>query len=114
MSESQKLTVLGIGAHPSDAFPGIGGTLAKHARRGDNVILLSVTYGIHVHTERLRDKNVEEIKDIVREESTEAAKILGVNGLPVFRFRRFAPRYDQGNAHRGRQGYSRHSTGYCH
>ena len=78
MSESQKLTVLGIGAHPSDAFPGIGGTLAKHAKRGDNVILLSVTYGIHVHTERLRDKSVEEIKDIVREESTEAAEILGV------------------------------------
>jgi LmbE family N-acetylglucosaminyl deacetylase len=67
----KKLTVLGIGAHPSDAFPRIGGTLAKHAKRGDNVILLSVTYGIHVHTERLRDKSVEEIKDIVREKGTE-------------------------------------------
>ena len=52
-------------------FPGIGGTLEKHARRGDNVILLSVTYGIHVHTEQLRDKSVEEMKDIVREKSTE-------------------------------------------
>ena len=55
----------------SDAFPRIGGTLAKHAKRGDNVILLSVTYGIHVHTEQLRDKSVEEMKDIVREKSTE-------------------------------------------
>ena len=52
-------------------FLRIGGTLAKHAKRGDNVILLSVTYGIHVHTERLRDKSVEEMKDIVREKSTE-------------------------------------------
>ena len=79
MSSSDRLTVLGVGAHPSDIFPGISGTLAKHAKRGDNVILLSLTYGVEVHTEDLLGKSVQEIKDIVQRDSTRAASIIGAN-----------------------------------
>ena len=79
MSSGENMTVLGVGAHPSDVFPGIGGTVAKHVRRGDNVVLLTLTYGVEVHTEKHVGKSVQEIKDIVRKQSTDAAKILGVD-----------------------------------
>ena len=79
MSDSDNMTVLGVGAHPSDVFPLIGGTIAKHTERGDNVVLLSLTHGIEVHTEDLVGKSVDEIKNIVEHHSTEAAGILGVN-----------------------------------
>jgi LmbE family N-acetylglucosaminyl deacetylase len=45
------MTVLAVGSHPSDIFPNIGGTVAKHVKRGDNVVLLTLTYGVEVHTE---------------------------------------------------------------
>ena len=79
MSSSDKMTVLGISAHPSDPFPNMGGTLAKHVNRGDNVILLTLTYGVEVHTEKLIGKSLEEIKGIVQKCSIEAAKILGID-----------------------------------
>ena len=30
MTTSEKLKVLAVGGHPSDVFPNIGGTVAKH------------------------------------------------------------------------------------
>ena len=79
MSTSEKLKVLAVGGHPSDIFPNIGGTIAKHVNRGDDVVLLTLTYGVEVHTERLVGKSQQEIKDIVNEQSTDAAKVLGVD-----------------------------------
>ena len=79
MSTGDELTVLAIGGHPSDIFPNCGGTVANHVKRGDNVVLLTLTYGVEVHTERLAGKSVQEIKDIVRKQSTDAAKMLGVD-----------------------------------
>jgi len=64
LSSDGKLTVLGVGAHPSDPFPLFGGTLTKHVKRGDGVILLALTYDVNVHTEKLVVKSVEEIKGI--------------------------------------------------
>jgi len=61
----------------------IGGTLAKHIRRGDRVIGLTLTYGVEVHTERLIGKSEAEIKKIVRQESIDAARFVG---LEEFRF----------------------------
>lgn len=41
-------TVLAIGAHPDDEVLGVGGTLAKHADRGDEVYVLILTEGVTV------------------------------------------------------------------
>ena len=58
------MKVLAVGGHPSDIFPNIGGTVAKHAKRGDDVVLLTLTFGVEVHTEMLLGKSEGEIKDI--------------------------------------------------
>ena len=79
MTTSEKLKVLAVGGHPSDVFPNIGGTVAKHVKRGDDVVLLTLTYGVEVHTERLVGKSEQEIKDIIHRQSTDAANILGVD-----------------------------------
>ena len=79
MSTSERLKVLCVGGHPSDVFPNIGGTIANHVKRGDEVILLTLTYGVEVHTERLVGKSEQEIKEIVYKQSTDAGKILGVD-----------------------------------
>jgi LmbE family N-acetylglucosaminyl deacetylase len=73
------MTVLAVGGHPSDIFPNIGGTVAKHVKWGDDVVLLTLTYGVEVHTEMLLGKSGAEIKEIVRKQSIDAAKILGVD-----------------------------------
>ncbi len=72
-------TVLAVGAHPSDPIANIGGTAVKHVDRGDRVVLLSLTDGVEVHTEKLVGESDDEIGRINRENATNAAKILGVD-----------------------------------
>ena len=67
MSDTEKMTILGIGAHPTDIFGLIGGTVAKHVKRGDNVILIFLTYDADLHTKDLIDN------------CAEAAIVLGVD-----------------------------------
>ena len=71
--------ILVVGAHPSDPFANVGGTIAKHVKRGDDVVLLTLTYGVEVHTEYLIGKPESEIKKTVREKAVEAAGIVGVD-----------------------------------
>jgi len=52
-------TVLAIGAHPDDEVLGAGGTLARHANRGDEVHVLIVTEGA---TAQYDDSSVIEAK----------------------------------------------------
>ena len=79
MSSGESMRVLAVGGHPSDIFPNIGGTVAKHVQRGDEVILLTLTRGVEVHTEKLLGKSEEEIKEIVREQGMAGAACLGVD-----------------------------------
>ena len=44
-----QLSILNIGGHPIDAIQYAGGTLAKHAERGDRVCNLTVTHGVSHH-----------------------------------------------------------------
>lgn len=39
--------VLAIGAHPDDVEIGCGGTLAKHRDRGDALLILTLSHGVH-------------------------------------------------------------------
>ena len=79
MCDNERMKVLIVGGHPSDIFPNIGGTVAKHVKRGDDVVLLTLTYGVEVHTEMHVGKSESEIRQIVRTQSTDAAKVLGVD-----------------------------------
>ena len=79
MSDGEKMKVLVVGAHPSDPFANMGGTVANHVNRGDDVTLLTLTYGVEVHTEYLVGKPEAEIKKTVRAKSEEAAEIVGVS-----------------------------------
>lgn len=61
-------TVLAIGAHPDDQEVGVGGTLLRHARDGDRVVLLTLTGG----GARGRESGV-------ARQAREAANILGAS-----------------------------------
>jgi N-acetylglucosamine malate deacetylase 1 len=78
VADAEKLTVLGIGAHPSDPFACTGGALAKHARRGDRVIVLSLTHGLQHLSDKLIGKSLDEIRGIVMDLTTEAAELMGI------------------------------------
>jgi N-acetylglucosamine malate deacetylase 1 len=41
-----KMIVASIGAHPDDVELGMGGTLAKHSKRGDEIHIITCTLGI--------------------------------------------------------------------
>jgi len=79
MSESGRMTVLAIGAHPSDPIACVGGTLAKHVQRGDRVVALGLTYGVQHLSDKLIGRDVADIKEIVRGLTTEASGMLGID-----------------------------------
>ena len=79
MSGDDRITVLGVGAHPADPFTHIGGTLANHAKRGDNVIAMTLTFGLQHATTQLVGKTIDEIKTIIRKQTEEGAAILGAS-----------------------------------
>ena len=69
--------VLAVGAHADDVEIGCGGTVALHARNGDNVIILIMAESSYTHYDGtvLRSKEEGEI------EEREAARILGAKEL---------------------------------
>jgi len=46
---SEPLSILNVGGHPKDVVLYAGGTMAKHAARGDRVCALTPTYGVSLH-----------------------------------------------------------------
>lgn len=79
MAKEGRQKILVVGAHPSDPFANVGGTIAKHVKRGDEVALVTLTYGVEVHTDYLIGRPESEIKRTVYEKSMEAAALLGVS-----------------------------------
>ncbi len=71
------MRVLAIGAHPDDLEMLAGGTLAKYAQRGDEVIMAVATDGAAGHTEIPPD----ELRAIRHEEAKNAAKVIGAEFL---------------------------------
>ena len=76
--------VLMIQAHPDDAEFGIGGTMAKWAAAGAEIIYCSITSG----DKGTRDRNIsgEELMAIREQEQMEAAKVLGVKDVIFLRY----------------------------
>ena len=52
---AEPLTILNLGGHPKDAILYAGGTMAKHAARGDHVCILVPTTGLSHHLAAIDD-----------------------------------------------------------
>jgi len=94
----RKLKILLICAHPGDAFDDSGGTLCRHAERGDEVTVVIMTHGARSHAamytdekrkpegardEKLANMSVDQIAGAKREELIAAGKELGIDDVRV-------------------------------
>lgn len=94
----KKLQLLVIAAHPADTFDHCGGTLLHHARRGDEVTVVSLTHGLRIHdivvSEKYRFQNEKPDKDEIdkilkertRVKNAEVIKACGILGVTDVRF----------------------------
>lgn len=76
--------ILVIAAHPDDEILGIGGTVLKHKKQGDEVFCIIAAEGIGARYSKgiKRDDEVNELHD----QTLEAAKILGYKEVFFLRF----------------------------
>ena len=84
------LRILAVGAHPADPVERAGGTLAKHAARGDDTMTLSHTTGVVTHAFNIfpatgedKLKDAPEVGERKRTEAREAARLLGLGNAVV-------------------------------
>jgi N-acetylglucosamine malate deacetylase 1 len=83
----EPLRIMAIGAHPPDVISRAGGTLARHARRGDVAIAVSLTDGVrHLNKalaahRRIDDEAIANVARTKHAEMEEACQILGVRHL---------------------------------
>jgi LmbE family N-acetylglucosaminyl deacetylase len=82
------LSILNIGGHPKDAVLYAGGTMAKHAARGDRVCMLTPTTGLSHHLQAIDEykesQTVPDMAALVEERKQElvaAANELGVSDV---------------------------------
>ncbi|MFH1644459.1 MAG: PIG-L family deacetylase [bacterium] len=81
-----KNKVLVVTAHPDDEVLGCGGTIAKHHKNGDEVTVIILAEGLTSRDDkRNRDAKIKELS-LLKKQSIEANKILGVNDLQFFDF----------------------------
>ena len=82
-------SILNIGGHPKDCLIYSGGTVAKHAARGDYVCNLAVTHGVRWTHWRAIDAlaatgeapDIDALVEEKRREFTEASNELGVTDV---------------------------------
>lgn len=67
------MNILIISAHPDDEVIGLGGTIAKHAKKGDKVYVSIISEGVSAQYE-----NKEKFLKLRREACLNAAKYLGI------------------------------------
>lgn len=92
------LTILVVGGHPADTLDHCGGTMARHVRRGDRIVAVSLTHGVRVHdvviAEELRFQkktpDPERLEALMEERSkvknSELIEALGILGVTEVRF----------------------------
>ncbi len=73
------MRILAIGAHPDDLEILCGGTLARFAREGHEVVMCHAMNGNLGHTEIPRD----ELKEIRRKEAQNAAAVIGAESMTL-------------------------------
>lgn len=72
-------TVMVVAAHPQDEILGVGGTIAKHTRRGDRVFVVLMSEGAG---EELTERRI----SVLKKESEAAAGILGIEKVYTLSF----------------------------
>ncbi len=89
----RRLRILAVGAHPADCVERAGGTLAKHAARGDETMIVAQTTGTVSHAfdkfpETGEDKLAikPDLDQRKREELRDAAAALGVHRQVVLNY----------------------------
>lgn len=75
MSTNKTKNVLAVGAHSDDVEIGCGGTVARHVKNGDNVVLLVMAEASYTYY----DGTVLRTKEEGQTEEENGAKILGAN-----------------------------------
>lgn len=89
---TEKFSLLLTAGHPADAFDAVGGTLAKHADRGDRVTVAVMTHGVKTHAWNLMahertakasatDADVQAQIALKEQEIREGLAILGVKDV---------------------------------
>lgn len=85
---TEPLRILNIGGHPKDTILYAGGTMAKHAARGDSVTLLTPTTGLSHHLEAInqyRDTgqmpDMDALVEERRKELIDAAAEIGISDV---------------------------------
>src|SRR3974390_425636 len=96
-SQSKALNVVVAGGHPDDPETGAGGTMARYAARGHNVISLYLTRGeagiegkSHDEAARIRTAEAEEACRILRARPVFAGQIDGAAEVTNARYDEFA------------------------
>lgn len=88
------MKVMSVYAHPPDTITNCGGTLARHADRGDEMVALILTHGGRIHANRYADEwrkdhrdaditstGLTDIAGHKRQELERAAGIIGIQRL---------------------------------
>lgn len=91
---NQKLKIMAVVCHPADAIDGAGGTLCRHAARGDQVTTVVCTHGVDTHhlrrNDALRfDRRAVDQKTALDEKEKEVAQGMNILGVRDVRFLRF-------------------------
>ena len=85
---AETLSILNVGGHPKDVISYAGGTIAKHAARGDRVCMLTPFTGMALHhraTDRYQETgdrpDLDSLVEERRQELIEASAELGVSDV---------------------------------
>ena len=91
---AETLSILNIGGHPKDVILYAGGTMAKHAARGDRVCMLTPTTGLSHHLKAIADYrdtgDKPEMDVLVEERKRELVEAAGELGIDDVRFLGYA------------------------
>jgi 4-oxalomesaconate hydratase len=87
------LRILHTAAHPADSFDMVGGTLAHHIERGDQVTVLSFTHGVRSHALTLieavrHDGAKADVDQMLGEKEREVINACAILGIRDVRFLR--------------------------
>jgi len=92
-----KLKIMAVVCHPADAIDGPGGTLCRHAERGDDITVVVCTHGVETHDWKRNDTlrfegtaSALETKTAIGIKEKEVVEGMGILGVKDVRFLGFA------------------------